>query len=115
MGRALHEDSQESYHQANTLDAYSYFFPEQSAIQDLDLLNREASSLEIPESYLVNFEKKLQTRDVQGTVQAIQELVATIKEGPYSAEYSRIILLKTVSVSLSVLIRCACNQPRRVH
>ncbi|MBD8841063.1 AraC family transcriptional regulator [Paenibacillus sp. CFBP 13594] len=87
-----------SYHQANTLIRYSYFFPEQSAIQDLDLLNREASSLEIPESYLVNFEKKLQTRDVQGTVQAIQELVATIKEGPYSAEYSRIILLKTVSI-----------------
>lgn len=87
-----------SYHQANTLIRYSYFFPEQSAIQDLDLLNREASSLEIPESYLVNFEKKLQTRDVQGTVQAIQELVATIKKGPYSAEYSRIILLKTVSI-----------------
>ncbi|TDL63144.1 AraC family transcriptional regulator [Paenibacillus amylolyticus] len=87
-----------SYHQANTLIRYSYFFPEQSAIQDLDLLNREASSLEIPESYLVNFEKKLQTRDVQGTVQAIQELVATLKEGSYSAEYSRIILLKTVSI-----------------
>lgn len=87
-----------SYHQANTLIRYSYFFPEQSAIQDLDLLNREVSSLEIPESYLVNFEKKLQARDVHGTVQAIQELVATIKVGPYSAEYSRIILLKTVSI-----------------
>ncbi|NMI05158.1 AraC family transcriptional regulator [Paenibacillus sp. SZ31] len=87
-----------SYHQANTLIRYSYFFPEQSAIQDLDLLNRESSSLEISESYLVNFEKKLQARDVQGTVQAIQEVVATIKEGPYSAEYSRIILLKTVSI-----------------
>lgn len=87
-----------SYHQAKTLIRYSYFFPEQSAIQDLDLLNREASSLEIPESYLVNFEKKLQTRDVQGTVEAIQKLVATIKEGPYSVEYSRIILLKTVSI-----------------
>ncbi|MCP1181907.1 helix-turn-helix domain-containing protein [Paenibacillus sp. 1781tsa1] len=87
-----------SYHQANALIRYSYFFPDQSAIQDLDLLNREASSLEIPESYLVNFEKKLQNRDVQGSVMAIQELVATIKEGPYSAEYSRIILLKTVSI-----------------
>ncbi|WP_340400286.1 AraC family transcriptional regulator [Paenibacillus sp. FSL H8-0079] len=87
-----------SYHQANTLIRYSYFFPEQSAIQDLGLLNRESSSLEISESYLVNFEKKLQARDVQGTVQAIQEVVATIKEGPYSAEYSRIILLKTVSI-----------------
>ncbi|MCW3794645.1 AraC family transcriptional regulator [Paenibacillus sp. LS1] len=87
-----------SYHQANALIRYSYFFPEQSAIQDLNLLNRETSSLEIPDSYLINFEKKLQTRDVQGTVQAIQEVVSTIKEGPYSAEYSRIILLKTVSI-----------------
>lgn len=86
-----------SYHQANALIRYSYFFPEQSAIQDLDLLNRETSSLEIADSYLVNFEKKLQARDMQGTVQAIQELVSTIKEGLYSAEYSRIILLKTVS------------------
>ncbi|WP_336764155.1 AraC family transcriptional regulator [Paenibacillus sp. USHLN196] len=87
-----------SYHQANTLIRYSYFFPDQSAIQDLDLLNRETSSLEISDTYLVNFEKKLQTRDVHGTVQAIQALVATIKEGMYSAEYSRIILLKTVSI-----------------
>jgi len=87
-----------SYHQANALIRYSYFFPEQSAIQDLDLLNRESSSLEIADSYLVNFEKKLQARDVKGTVQTIQELVTTIKEGLYSAEYSRIILLKTVSI-----------------
>ncbi|WP_340015431.1 helix-turn-helix domain-containing protein [Paenibacillus sp. FSL K6-1318] len=87
-----------SYHQANTLIRYSYFFPEQSAIQDLHLLNRESSSLEIADSYLVNFEKKLQARDVKGTVQTIQELVTTIKEGLYSAEYSRIILLKTVSI-----------------
>ncbi|MDR6723188.1 YesN/AraC family two-component response regulator [Paenibacillus amylolyticus] len=87
-----------SYHQANALIQYSYFFPEQSAIQDLGLLDRETSSLEIPDSYLVNFEKKLQLRDVDGTANAIHELVRVIKEGKYSAEYSRIFLLKAVSI-----------------
>ncbi|MCM3174058.1 AraC family transcriptional regulator [Paenibacillus sp. MER 99-2] len=88
----------QSYHQANTLIQYSYFFPEQSAIQDLELLHRESSSLEIPDSYLMNFEKKLQLRDVDGTANAIHELVSTIKEGTYSAEYSRVFLLKAVSI-----------------
>ncbi|WP_145407017.1 AraC family transcriptional regulator [Paenibacillus xylanexedens] len=88
----------QSYHQANTLIQYSYFFPEHSAIQDLELLSRESSSLEIPDSYLMNFEKKLQLRDVDGTANAIHELVSTIKEGTYSAEYSRVFLLKAVSI-----------------
>jgi len=87
-----------SYHEAKALIQYSYFFPALSAIQDLDLLDRENSSLEIPDAYLVNFEKKLQSRDVDGTVQAIQDVISTIKEGMYSAEYSRIILLKMVSI-----------------
>ena len=87
-----------SYHQANVLIQYSYFFPEDSAIQDLELLSRESSSLEIPDSYLMNFEKKLQLRDVDGTANAIHELVWIIKEGKYSAEYSRIFLLKAVSI-----------------
>lgn len=87
-----------SYREANTLIRYSYFFPAQSVIQDLELLNRETSSLEIPDSYLVNFEKKLQARDLDGAVQATQDLMLVIKEGMYSAEYSRIILLKMVSV-----------------
>ncbi|MBM6384284.1 MAG: AraC family transcriptional regulator [Paenibacillus sp.] len=87
-----------SYHEANALIQYSYFFPALSAIQDLDLLQRETSSLEIPDAYLMNFEKKLQSRDMDGTVLAIQDVVSTIKEGLYSAEYSRIILLKMVSI-----------------
>ncbi|WP_336783742.1 helix-turn-helix domain-containing protein [Paenibacillus illinoisensis] len=87
-----------SYHEAKALIQYSYFFPALSAIQDLDLLQRETSSLEIPDAYLMNFEKKLQSRDMDGTVQAIQDVVSTIKEGFYSAEYSRIILLKMVSI-----------------
>lgn len=87
-----------SYHEAKALIQYSYFFPAVSAIQDLDLLQRETSSLEIPDAYLMNFEKKLQSRDMDGTVQAIQDVVSTIKEGLYSAEYSRIILLKMVSI-----------------
>lgn len=87
-----------SYHEANALIQYSYFFPALSAIQDLDLLQRETSGLEIPDTYLMNFEKKLQSRDMDGTVQAIQDVVSTIKAGPYSAEYSRIILLKMVSI-----------------
>lgn len=87
-----------SYHEAKALIQYSYFFPALSAIQDLDLLQRETSGLEIPDTYLMNFEKKLQSRDMDGTIQAIQDVVSTIKAGPYSAEYSRIILLKMVSI-----------------
>ncbi|MGF9700295.1 helix-turn-helix domain-containing protein [Paenibacillus sp. MABNR03] len=87
-----------SYHEANILIKYSYFFPALSAIQDLDLLNRETSTLEIPDSYLANVEKKLQSRDVDGTILAIQDVVSTIKEGMYSAEYSHIILLKMISI-----------------
>ncbi|MCM3781562.1 helix-turn-helix domain-containing protein [Neobacillus mesonae] len=87
-----------SYREAKGLIRYSYFFPDQSVIQDLELLNRENSSLEIPESYLVNYEKKLQARDLNGTIQAMQDLMVTIKEGMYSADYSRIILLKLVSI-----------------
>ncbi|NUU76051.1 AraC family transcriptional regulator [Paenibacillus xylanilyticus] len=87
-----------SYHEANILIKYSYFFPALSAIQDLDLLNRETSTLEIPDSYLANVERKLQSRDVDGTILAIQDVVSTIKEGMYSAEYSHIILLKMISI-----------------
>ncbi|MFS0873282.1 helix-turn-helix domain-containing protein [Paenibacillus xylanilyticus] len=87
-----------SYHEANILIKYSYFFPALSAVQDLDLLNRETSTLEIPDSYLANVEKKLQSRDVDGTILAIQDVVSTFKEGMYSAEYSRIILLKMISI-----------------
>ena len=87
-----------SYREAGCLIQYSYFLPGHSVIQDLRLLGRETSNLEIPDSYLMNFERRLQARDLAGTVQAIQELVQTLKEGWYAAEYSRIILLKMVSI-----------------
>lgn len=87
-----------SYREAKSLIRYSYFLPDQFIIQDLELINRESSSWEIPDSYLVSYEKKLQGRDLDGTVQAIQNLVTTIKEGMYSVDYSRIILLKMVSI-----------------
>ncbi|MCI3922852.1 AraC family transcriptional regulator [Paenibacillus sp. TRM 82003] len=87
-----------SYREAKTLIKYSYFFPGLSVIQDLDLLRRETSDAEIPDSYLANFEKKLQARDLKNVVQAIEDLTTTIKEGMYSAEYSRIMLLKMVSL-----------------
>lgn len=87
-----------SYREAKTLIQYSYFFPTQPVIQDLELLNRETSSLEIPDSYLVNFEKKLQARDLNGTVQAVESLMVTIRDGMYSAEYCRILLLRIITI-----------------
>lgn len=87
-----------SYHEAKTLIKYSYFYPDQSVISNLELLIREDSNLELSDSYLVNFEKKLQTRDLDGAVQAIEYLMLALKKDMYSAEYSRIILLKMISI-----------------
>lgn len=87
-----------SYHEAQILISYSYFYPEQPVIQDLKLLDREASRAEIPDSLLASFEKKLQSRDLEGTIQAIRELTTTIKEGLYSAQYSRFLLVKMISI-----------------
>ncbi|MHA7966328.1 helix-turn-helix domain-containing protein [Paenibacillus sp. CAU 1782] len=91
-------DIHSSYREAKTLIRYSYFYPALSVIQDLAILHRETSTLEISDSYLVNFEKKLQARDLKGSVQAAEDLIAAIAEGLYSAEYSRIMLLKVVTV-----------------
>lgn len=87
-----------SYREAKTLIRYSYFFPEQPILCDLKLLSRESSSLELSDSYLASFEKKLQARDLTGTVQAIEDLMLELKDGLYSAEYSHILLLKMVSI-----------------
>lgn len=98
-------DIHTSYQEAKTLIKYSYFFPDQSVISNLELLDREASSLELSDSYLMNFEKKLQTRDLDGTVQAIEHIILALKQEMYSAEYSRIILLKMISIYSDCMIQ----------
>lgn len=92
------QDVHSSYREAKTLIQYGYFYPELSIIQDLAILDRETGNHELSESYLATFEKKLQARDLNGTLHAIKDLIAAITDGQYSAEYSRILLLKLVAI-----------------
>ncbi|MBD0383529.1 helix-turn-helix domain-containing protein [Paenibacillus sedimenti] len=100
LGHWVHEciDVHKSYAEALILIKYSYFMPEISMIKDVNLLNRETSNHEIPQSVLLKFKEKLQARSLVGVVEAIDHLIEHMKEGVYAADYCHYILLNTVSV-----------------
>lgn len=93
-----------SFVQAQTLIKYGYFLPDISIIKDRDLLDRESSNAEIPQSILLKFKDKLQARNAEGVVTAIDNLIEAVREGEYSADYCHFILLNTVSVYSDYLI-----------
>lgn len=97
-------DVHKSFAEAKILAKYRYFLPQHSVIRDTGLLERESSPNEIPQAVLLKFKEKLQARNVEGVVTAIDQILEHMQEGMYSADYCRFILLNTVSVYSDYLI-----------
>lgn len=97
-------DVHKSFAKAKILAKYRYFLPQSSVIKDTGLLERECSPNEIPQAVLLKFKEKLQARNVEGVVTAIDHILEHMREGVYSADYCRFILLNTVSVYSDYLI-----------
>ncbi|MBY9077105.1 AraC family transcriptional regulator [Paenibacillus sp. HN-1] len=91
-------DIHTSYFEAQTLMKYAYFLPEHSVLQDLNLLERENSPDEIPQSILIKFKEKLHARQLQEVIAAVEQLVTVMREGRYSADYCHFILANIVFI-----------------
>ncbi|WP_337100545.1 AraC family transcriptional regulator [Paenibacillus sp. YIM B09110] len=91
-------DVHKSYNEAQTLLKYAYFLPETSILKDRKLLDRENSLHEIPQAILAKFKDKLHARQPQEFATAVEQLVAAMREGMYSADHCRFILVNTVFV-----------------
>ncbi|WP_150269819.1 AraC family transcriptional regulator [Paenibacillus tepidiphilus] len=87
-----------SYSEAQTLLKYAYFLPEVPLLQDPQLLERENSAEELPQSVLVKFKEKLQARQLDELVAAALQLTAALQEGRYSADYCHFVLANTVFI-----------------
>lgn len=85
-----------SYAEAQTLMKYAYFLPEITVLKDRGLLEKDHSLEEIPQPVLTRFKDKLQTRQLDETLAALEQLVATMRGGGYPADYCHFILANTV-------------------
>ncbi|MEK3718491.1 AraC family transcriptional regulator [Paenibacillus sp. FSL R7-0333] len=85
-----------SYAEAQTLMKYAYFLPESRILKDRELLKREQSLDEIPQPVLMRFKDKLQNRQLDETLAALEQLIAVMREGSYPADYCHFVLANTV-------------------
>lgn len=85
-----------SYSEAVTLMKYGYFLPERTILKDRLILTREHSLEEIPQSMLSRFRDKLQTRQSEEMIGAVDTLIRTLQEGTYPAHYCHFILANIV-------------------
>lgn len=91
-------DIHRSYNEALTCMKYAYFLPDTAILKDRKLLDRENSQDEIPQAILAKFKDKLHARQPQELAMALEQLVAAMREGMYSADHCRFILVNTVYV-----------------
>lgn len=91
-------DIHKSYNEAQTIMKYAYFLPETSILKDRRLLDRENSPDEIPQAVLAKFKDKLHARQPHELETAVDQLVAAMQEGMYSADRCRFMLVNTVFV-----------------
>ncbi|WP_405105681.1 AraC family transcriptional regulator [Paenibacillus sp. FSL K6-1217] len=85
-----------SYAEAQTLMKYAYFLPESRVLKDRELLKKEQSLDEIPQPVLMRFKDKLQTRQQDETLAALEQLISVMREGSYPADYCHFVLANTV-------------------
>ncbi|MEK5061678.1 AraC family transcriptional regulator [Paenibacillus sp. FSL H7-0326] len=90
------KDIHRSYSEAVTLMKYGYFLPEQTILKDRLILARENSVEEIPQSLLGRFRDKLQNRQSEDMIGAVDALIRTLQEGTYPAHYCHFILANIV-------------------
>lgn len=104
-----------SYTEAQTLMKYGYFLPECSILKDRSLLDRENSLDEIPQPLLLRFRDKLHARQLSEVIQAADQLVSTMREGNYPADYCHFILANTVFVYSDYLKSVRYKHPGLGH
>lgn len=104
-----------SYTEAETLMKYAYFLPEYSVLKDRSLLEREDSVDEIPQTILLRFKEKLYARQPQEITVAVDQLITTMREGRYPADYCQFILANTVFVFSDYLKSVRYKHPAQGH
>lgn len=104
-----------SYNEAETLMKYAYFLPEISVLKERSLLEREDSIDEIPQAILLRFKEKLYARQSHEIAMAVEQLIATMREGRYPADYCHFILANTVFVLSDYLKSIRYKHPTQGH
>lgn len=92
------EEAHASFEEAHKLVRYGFLLDARPVLEGEELLKREASHDEIPQRLLLKFGESLRGRSPEGLQEAVDELAAEMRGGPYSYDYCRFILLNTVSV-----------------
>ncbi|MBB3111506.1 AraC-like DNA-binding protein [Paenibacillus phyllosphaerae] len=87
-----------SFEAAEVLIKYGFFFSEDSIIQAYNLLSREQSHLELPPSAMTKFKEKLQARNHAGVAAALDQVLRELRDGQYSADYGRFVLMNMISM-----------------
>jgi two-component system response regulator YesN len=108
-------DVHKSYIEAQTFMKYGYFLPDTAVLNDRSLLERERSAEEIPQSTLSRFKEKLHARQLDEVIIAVNQLVAAMSEGTYSADYCHFILSNTVFVYSDYLKSVRYQHPVQGH
>ena len=108
-------DVHRSYSEAQILMKYDYFLPELSILNDRRLLDRENSLDEIPQAVLLRFKEKLPARQLGEIQSAVEQLVMTIREGMYPADYCKFVLANTVFIYSDHLKNVRYKHPSQEH
>lgn len=100
-----------SYNEAQTRMKYAYFLPELAILKDHALLQREHNLDEIPQAMLAKFRDKLHARQPEESAAAIDQIVTTMREGAYPADYCHFMLANTVFIYSDVVKNVRYKHP----
>ncbi|MGN7308828.1 helix-turn-helix domain-containing protein, partial [Bacillus subtilis] len=100
-----------SYNEAQTRMKYAYFLPELAILKDHTLLLREHNLDEIPQAMLAKFRDKLHARQPEESAAAIDQIITTMREGAYPADYCHFMLANTVFIYSDVVKNVRYKHP----
>ncbi|SLK17526.1 MULTISPECIES: AraC family transcriptional regulator [unclassified Paenibacillus] len=104
-------DVHRSFSEAQALMKYAYFLPELYILKDRSILQREHNMDEIPQTILAKFRDKLHARQPDEAVAAVDQFIATMREGLYPADYCHFMLVNAVFVYSDVVKNVRYKHP----
>ncbi|RAW16163.1 AraC family transcriptional regulator [Paenibacillus taichungensis] len=104
-------DVHRSFSDAQALMKYAYFLPELHILKDRSILQREHNMDEIPQTLLAKFRDKLHARQPDEAVAAVDQFIATMREGLYPADYCHFMLANAVFVYSDVVKNVRYKHP----
>ncbi|WP_440114768.1 AraC family transcriptional regulator [Paenibacillus sp. QZ-Y1] len=104
-------DVHKSFSEAQTLMKYAYFIPELAILKDHNILLREHNLEEIPQTMLTKFRDKLHAKQLGEAIAALNQFIATMREGLYPANYCHFMLANAVFVYSDVVKNVRYKHP----